>query len=175
MHINTQYVPLLVRSDFSLLQSPSKIDQIVSMVKKLGLSACALTDSNSVSGIPEFLDTCKKNEVFPIVGTQVNLCFYPPDDKSINNDYLSSIVLLAKNHEGYKTLLKIISESHRPEYYRFVPRLNMDILSRYIDGNIIAIDGYLGSYLSHCIFSKKEIDQGQVISSKEKLESILDK
>lgn len=86
-------VPLKVVSDYSILKSLIKIDELILYLKKHNISACALVDDNLFGSI-EFFNKCIKNNIKPIIGLEV----------IINNYHL---YLYAKNNMGYKTLIKI--------------------------------------------------------------------
>ena len=87
------FVPLKVVSDYSLLNSLIKIDNLMFFLKKHNITTCALVDENLYGSI-EFYTKCKKNNIKPVIGLDVVI-----DDKHI--------YLYAKNKEGYKTLLKL--------------------------------------------------------------------
>lgn len=87
------YVPLGIKSDYSILQSLVKIKDLVNFLKKHDITACALID-NRLFGVMDFYNTCLNNGIKPIIGLDVE----------INNQH---IYLYAKDYDGYKTLLKI--------------------------------------------------------------------
>ncbi len=86
------YVPLWIKTDYSLLSSMIKIDELVDKLKKMGCKAAAICDDN-MYGVMEFYDKCKKNDIKPIIGLELSL------------DY--NILLYAKNYEGYQTLCQL--------------------------------------------------------------------
>jgi DNA polymerase III alpha subunit len=61
------------------------------------------------------------------------------------------LLILAKNLKGWKTLIKIVSESNHPDHFYHKPRLDLERLAELLDGNIIAITGHLGSTLANKI------------------------
>jgi DNA polymerase-3 subunit alpha len=60
-------------------------------------------------------------------------------------------VVLAKNYSGWKTLIKIVSETNNPNNYYYKPRLDLKKLGSMLDGNILTFSGHLGSTLSDVI------------------------
>ena len=88
------YVPLGVKSDYSLLQSLIKIKDLVLFLKQHNITACGLLD-NRLYGSIEFYNSCIKNDIKPIIGLDVKI--------GDNNIYL-----YATNYNGYKNLLKLI-------------------------------------------------------------------
>ena len=87
------YVPLQVKTSYSLLSSLNNIEKLVSLAKNLGYTSLAITDSNMFGAI-EFYKCCLKYQIKPIIGLELTI-----------SD--SIIILYAKNELGYKTLIKL--------------------------------------------------------------------
>ena len=87
------YIPLYVKSNYTLLSSLLKIDDIVMYAKENNISAIALTDNN-MHGTMDFINKCKNKGIKPIIGLSIK-----------NND--KEIVLLAKDYKGYQSLIKL--------------------------------------------------------------------
>ncbi|MFC1462432.1 DNA polymerase III subunit alpha [Verrucomicrobiota bacterium] len=90
------YVPIRVRSNFSLLSGASSIDALVEKASLFGMPALALTDTNNLYGAVYFFDKARRYGVRPIIGAIVN-CGQ------------GEVVLLAQNSNGYANLCEIIS------------------------------------------------------------------
>ena len=86
-------IPIYNKSNYTLLSSLLKIDDIISYAKKNNLPSISLTDSN-MFGTMEFIHKCQKQDIKPVIGLEVNL-----------EDF--TIVIYAKNYEGYKSLIKL--------------------------------------------------------------------
>lgn len=95
------YVPLQVISSYSLLQSPIRIADLVTVAKERGYNALALTDINVMYGAVEFYDACLQANVKPIIGLTLQIPGIIMDEK----DY--PIVLIAKDQVGYANLMQI--------------------------------------------------------------------
>ncbi|MBE4908255.1 DNA polymerase III subunit alpha [Bacillus luteolus] len=102
------FVHLQVRSAYSLLNSPSKIEDLVSKAKALGYKAIALTDENVMYGAVPFFKECKKQNIKPIIGLTVSIIGDQLDSEETNTSAFP-LVLLAINSAGYQNLLKISS------------------------------------------------------------------
>ena len=89
-----EYVALQVKTSYSLLQSLNEIKKLVSYASSLGYQSLAITDSNNMFGVPEFYNECKKNNIKPIIGLELDI-----EDKKI--------LLYAMNNQGYKNLIKL--------------------------------------------------------------------
>ncbi len=88
------YVPLQVKTSYSLLESLNNIKPLVTKAKELGYYALAITDHNNMFGVMEFYNECKNQNIKPIIGMELDI-----DNKRI--------ILYAKNNNGYKNLIKL--------------------------------------------------------------------
>jgi DNA polymerase-3 subunit alpha len=142
------YVPLHCHTHFSLLDGLSKPDQIAKRCKEIGAKSCAITDHGNIAGSVKFYSEMIKNQIKPILGCEIYLCDQDPTIKDKSNKELSHFLVLAKNLKGWQNLISMISESNRPDFYYHKPRLNLETLARFCDGNMIGFCGHLGSLLS---------------------------
>ena len=92
--IPMNYTPLQIKTCYSLLQSLNNIESLVSYASSLGYNSLAITDSNNMFGVVEFYNTCKKYNIKPIIGLELD----------INTQ---KILLYAMNNNGYKNLVKL--------------------------------------------------------------------
>lgn len=145
------YIPLHCHSHYSLLDGLSKPSQIAQRCIDIEAKSCALTDHGNIAGAVKFYTEMKKHNIKPILGCELYICENDPSIQSKENKSLSHMLVLAKNYAGWLNLIKLVSESNRPDYYYHKPRLNLEKLSEFIDGNIICITGHLGSNLANKI------------------------
>jgi len=131
------------------LDGLSKPIDIANRCAQIGSTTCAITDHGSISGAVQFYQQMKAKNIKPILGCELYICDQDSSIKDVENSILSHFVVLAKNYEGWKTLIKIVSESNKPENFYHKPRLDIDKLAQLLDNNIIGICGHLGSYLAH--------------------------
>lgn len=87
------YTPLYIKTDYSLLSSLIKIDDLIKKLKKLNITSCAICDDN-LFGTMEFINKMNKNNIKPIIGLDI----------IYNNNH---ILLYAENENGYHNLVKI--------------------------------------------------------------------
>lgn len=95
------FVALHCHSVFSFHAGVCSTSELVQQAKKLGMTALALTDINRMSGLIRFYLACRKESIRPIVGVELT------DPSSADT---GSVVLLAKNAEGYADLCEIITK-----------------------------------------------------------------
>lgn len=142
------YIPLHCHSMFSLLDGLSKPEQMAQRCKEIEASACALTDHGNIAGAIKFYTAMKNAGIKPILGCELYICKNDPSIREKDNRELSHFLILAKNYKGWKDLIKIVSESNKPENYYHKPRLDLKTLSQLDSGNTIVITGHLGSTLA---------------------------
>ncbi len=132
------FVHLHVHTEYSLLDGANRIKDLVAKVKKLGMNAVAITDHGVMYGAIEFYKECKANGIKPIIGCEMYVAKRSRFDKdaNIDNEY-SHLILLAKDNEGYKNLIKLVSLSFTEGYY-YKPRIDKEILKKYSKGLICA-------------------------------------
>jgi len=141
----------------SLLEGLSKIKPLVARAKKNGMTALAITDNGNMYGAIEFYQACLANEIKPIIG--VDAFITPGDHKSKQPEIDKKkyrLVLLAKNEEGYKNLMRLVSLAFTEGFY-YKPRMDKELLKKYHEG-IICLSGGYGSELSRAF---KENDPAQ--------------
>lgn len=97
----TSFVPLRLRSNYSLLYGLMEPASIAVQLKQLGFRAGALVDQNNLYGAIEFYQAAIQNGVKPIVGAEVR------SPKSS-----SRLVLIAFNRKGYSNLCRIITDNN---------------------------------------------------------------
>lgn len=152
-----KYIPLHVHSHYSLLDGLSRPKQIAQRCVDIGVKSCAITDHGNIAGAAQVHAALKSKGIKPILGCELYICDQHASIKDKSNGKLSHFIVLAKNLKGWNTLVKIISESNKPEHFYRKPRLSLDQLSEIVDENIIGFCGHLGSYLANRILSNDEI------------------
>ena len=105
--MENQFVHLRTHSRFSVGAGTMKIKDIPELCHANNMSACALTDTNLMSGCAEFSDLMPKNKLQPIIGTEITLNQHNVDPKILRTNALSRVVLLAQNHDGYLNLCEL--------------------------------------------------------------------
>ena len=111
------YVPLWIKTDYSILSSLIKIDDLINKLTSLDISSCAICDNN-LFGAMEFYNKCKSNGIKPIIGLEINLSF--------------PVLLYAKNYKGYQALCNIDTLKNEG-------KLNNKVIYSYLDDLLVVI------------------------------------
>ena len=127
------FVHLHVHTQYSILDGQASIAGLFERAKELGMPALAITDHGNMYGVKEFLKLAKKNpEVKPIIGCEIYVTRHY-DHKLKDKDHRGyyHLILLAKNYNGYKNLMKIVSTGHIEGKYYDKPRVSHEIVEKY--------------------------------------------
>ena len=81
-------------------------------IKNNSQSAVAITDKGNLFGAVEFYKLCKKNNIKAIIGCELSISERSRFERVRKAESISSIVLLVKNNEGYKNLVKLEEEAY---------------------------------------------------------------
>lgn len=140
-----QFVHLRTHSRFSVGASTITIKQIPKLCAAAGMTACALTDTNLMSGCAEFSDVMPNNKLQPIIGLEISLNHHSADPKILRANALSRVVLLAQNHQGYLNLCDLNKIMYmRGENHHLGPFVSFEELEQYSDGLICLSGAHLG-------------------------------
>jgi DNA polymerase-3 subunit alpha len=156
----------------SLLDGLSKPEQVIERCVTVGIPTVAITDHGTISECIPFLKA-KKNVIRKFERQKKKLTdqklideidikigrvktlkqilgneYYIADSETIN----SHLVVLAKNKDGWKSLIKSSGEASRKENFYRKPRLKLEQFAEYASGNLITFSGHMGSALANILF-----------------------
>ncbi|HUD10029.1 MAG TPA: DNA polymerase III subunit alpha [Patescibacteria group bacterium] len=149
------FVHLHNHSEFSLLDGLSKVKDMAKRAKDLGMNAIAITDHGNMYGAISFYKACLEAGIKPIIGAEIYVSKRTRHDKEAGVDSDSNhLVLLAKDLQGYKNLMKIISIANLEGYY-YKPRTDMQLLREHHEG-LICLTACLGGFVSEPLMSNQQ-------------------
>ena len=142
------FIHLHVHTQYSILDGQSKIPRLVDKAIKDGMKGMAITDHGVMFGIKELTDYCAKVnkgrkkeglEPFkPIIGCEMYVAHRRKEDREKDKGDMSGyhLIVLAKNYNGYKNLIKLVSNSWVDGYY-MRPRTDRAELEKYHEDLIV--------------------------------------
>ena len=129
---------LRISSEFSISQGLLTINQIVDCAQKNNIPSVALTDKSNMFAMVKFFNKCEAAGIKPISGSSIRVIF-DGDDSS------HDLLCLAKNNDGHRNLMQVISSAHNNYNYQS-PIINFDDLKTFKD-DIVVISGGKDSHI----------------------------
>ncbi len=152
---HSRFVNLHTHSHFSLLDGLARIEGLVQRAVQFGMPALALTDHGALYGAIEFYKACKKGGIKPIIGVETYLTDTSRHDKGgKEHDRRNHLILLVKDEQGYKNLLKMVTSAHLEGFY-YRPRIDFELLEKYHEG-IIATSACINGPLGQAILEGRD-------------------
>ncbi|MGY4539703.1 DNA polymerase-3 subunit alpha [Mucilaginibacter sp. UYNi724] len=152
-----EFSHLHVHTQFSLLDGAADISKLYKKAAADGMKALAITDHGNMFGAFKFVAEAGKHNVKPIVGCE----FYVVDDRhkkqftKEKKDKRYHQLMLAKNAEGYKNLIKLCSLGYMEGLYSKWPRIDKELILKYHKG-LIATTCCLGASVPQAILRDGE-------------------
>ncbi|MFA4045761.1 DNA polymerase III subunit alpha [Prevotella sp. PCHR] len=142
------FVHLHVHTYYSILDGQASIKKLVDKAVADGMRGMAVTDHGNMMGIKEFFNYCKKKNselkeagkppFKPILGCEMYVArrtkFNKVKEQGDQGGY--HLVVLAKNYQGYKNLIKLVSRAWVDGFY-MRPRTDHEDLEKYHEGLIV--------------------------------------
>ncbi len=154
-----RFTHLHLHTEFSILDGATSIKGIADKALKDGMQAVAITDHANMFGVKSFYNILSAKGIKPIIGCEVNIAqrgMKRMESKIDGEGW--HLVLLAKNMQGYRNLMKMVSISWlEGNYYK--PRIDKDVLSTYAEGLIAlssCLDGEIPQKLMHESYENAE-------------------
>ncbi len=134
------------------------MDRLMDRAAALGMKAIALTDHGNMFGAIEFYNAAKAKGIKPLIGCEIYITEHSRLDKQGRAEDGKSyyhLGLLARNLQGYRNLLKLVSDSHLRGFY-YKPRADFETLAKYA-GGLIGFTGCLAALVpQHLLHNRFE-------------------
>ncbi len=145
------FIHLHCHSQYSLLESPIRVSDLLRKCADAGMKGIALTDNGVMYGAIDFYTQALQQGIKPIIGCEMYVC------KSINEKDrgLNRLILLCKDFKGYQNLTKLVSAAHLQGFY-YKPRIDLDLLARFSEGLIAISPGIKGAIAYHLRIAEPE-------------------
>ena len=155
--IDAPYAHLHNYTQYSVLQSTTKLDALIKKTAEYNMPAIAITDIDNMMGAFHFVSKLEKfnsdkepeKQIKPILGVELKVVDDHTDRSKKDNGFAT--IFLAKNKNGYQNLIKLTSLAHTEGYY-YVPRIGRDFVSKYKE-DIIVLSGGLGGEIAQKILN----------------------
>lgn len=144
------FIHLHNHSHYSLLEWLPKPLDYVKRAKELGMSAVAITDTSNIHWCHELYKSCLSEWIKPILWTEIFV------KSSLDEKINHKLVLLAKNLNGFKNIIKLTSKSHLRNH-KITPYIEFNELKECSD-DIICLSWPISWEIAYYILSWKSDD-----------------
>ncbi|MCX7983355.1 MAG: DNA polymerase III subunit alpha [Bacteroidetes bacterium] len=157
------FVHLHNHTDYSLLDGAATVASLIEAAVEQQMPAVALTDHGVLFGAIEFYKRAKNAGIKPILGFEAYIVPFgsrferklEKSGKEEGRNY-NHILLLAKNEQGYKNLMKLSTRGYTEGFY-YKPRIDFELLEQYHEG-IIATTACRGGIVNHQLLMNNDSD-----------------
>src|SRR5918995_2074087 len=135
---NRQFVHLHLHTDYSLLDGAIQIKPLSNRLEELRMPACAMTDHGNMFGAISFYNAMKSRGVKPIIGCETYITRGSRRERAASAPGEKAnfhLILLAKNLEGYRNLVRLTSKAYTEGFY-YKPRIDKELLAEHSKGLI---------------------------------------
>jgi DNA polymerase-3 subunit alpha len=132
---HSDFVHLHNHSEYSLLDGACRIDRMVERAHEFRMPALALTDHGNMFGAIRFYDKASQRGIKPIIGMEAYLDPRGHATRSEGRAWegLTHLVLLAKNLDGYRSLMRLSTVGYLEGFY-YRPRIDLELLREHNAG-----------------------------------------
>ena len=126
---HAEFVHLHLHTQYSLLDGAIRLDDLFNKAHHYKMPALAITDHGNMFGAVEFYQEAYKSGIKPIIGCEVYIApgsRWEKDARGIK-DTSYHLILLAKDHTGYKNLMLLVSKGYLEGFY-YRPRIDKELL-----------------------------------------------
>jgi len=156
-----KFVHLHTHSHYSLLNALPKITDLVKKAKEEGMTSLALTDNANLYGAIDFYKECKKQGIKPIIGIDAYVAIRKRFDKQSGIDNSRTrLVLLAKNKNGYKNLVQLVTKANMEGFY-YKPRIDKELIEKYCE-DLICINPSFGGDVALAV-AGKDLEKAELL------------
>ncbi|MFN2451328.1 MAG: DNA polymerase III subunit alpha [Candidatus Dormibacteria bacterium] len=148
----TPFVHLHTHTEYSLLDGAARIGELVATAKAMGQPAVAMTDHGNLYGAVDFYTAARDAGITPIIGCEVYMSRRSRHLKEAREDRDPwHLVLLARDQEGYRNLVKLVSRAQTEGFYQ-KPRIDKELLAEHAAG-LIGLSACIGGELPQAILT----------------------
>ncbi len=161
------FIPLRNHTTYSLCKGAIKIPDLIDAAKAFKMAALGIMDSQNLFAALEFSSACKKAGIQPILGCEMLVNFSAREQKNLSNldieNSLAQLPLIARDEEGYKNLMFLVSHSFLNRKSGLSPHIDFALLKEKSAG-LIALSGGVEGIIGKLLTSEQEKNLEEVIA-----------
>lgn len=161
--MSSTFVHLHCHTEYSLLDGAGRVKSAVARAAELGMPALAITDHGVMYGVIDFYKAAQNAGIKPIIGCEVYVSPRTRHDRDPRRDSKQHhLVLLARNREGYKNLMELVSYGFSEGFY-YKPRVDHELLKRYNRG-LIALSACIAGEIPMALLEGRDEDARRILA-----------
>jgi len=154
---HADFVHLHLHTEYSLLDGAIGIDKLINKAVELKMPAVAVTDHGNVFSALDFYQKALKAGIKPILGCEIYVAPGSRFDKTApagqNEEASYHLILLARNRQGYKNLVKLVTAAYLEGFY-YKPRIDKELLAGHREG-LIGLSACLGGEIPSLLIQNR--------------------
>ncbi len=154
---HADFVHLHLHTEYSLLDGAIGIDKLINKAIELKMPAVAVTDHGNVFSALDFYQKALKAGIKPIIGCEIYVAPGSRFDKTApagqNEEASYHLILLARNRQGYKNLVKLVTAAYLEGFY-YKPRIDKELLAGHSEG-LIGLSACLGGEIPSLLIQNR--------------------
>lgn len=145
------FVHLHVHTQYSLLDGAIRLEDLLKKAREYGMPAIAMTDHGNMFGAVSFYQQAHKQGIKPIIGCELYVAPRSRFDRNSHHagDAARHLLVLAKNIQGYKNLMKLTTAGFLEGFY-YKPRVDKELLRQHSEG-LIGLSACLHGEIAECL------------------------
>ena len=159
MH-HADFVHLHLHTEYSLLDGAISLDNLIKKALDLKMPAVAVTDHGNLFSALDFYLKAMKAGIKPIIGCEIYIApgsrFNKTAPAGQNEEASYHLILLARNKDGYKNLVKLVTSAYLEGFY-YKPRIDKELLEKHHEG-LIALSACLGGEIPSLLIQNRYED-----------------
>ncbi len=161
---HADFVHLHLHTEYSLLDGAISVENLVKKAVDLKMPAVAVTDHGNLFSVIDFYQKALKGGVKPIIGCEIYVAPGSRFEKAMpagrNDEEFYHLILLARNRQGYKNLVKLVTSAFLEGFY-YKPRIDKDLLRKHAEG-LIGLSACLGGEIPSLLLQNRYEDAKKV-------------
>lgn len=152
---HTPFVHLHVHTEYSILESTIRLEDLIAKAVEYNMPAVAMTDDSVFFGMVPFFSQCKPKGIKPLLGAEVHVAPKSMTDRTpsrIPNESFN-LVLLVRNDTGYRNLSKMITLAQFEGFF-VKPRIDKDLLCKHAEG-LVCLSGNMNGEIAFLLLQDK--------------------
>jgi DNA polymerase-3 subunit alpha len=129
------FIHLRLHTEFSISDSIIRIDEAIAKALEFGMPALGISDLMNLFGAIKFYSACQVAGIKPIVASDIWL------ENIIDRNQPNRLLLIVKNHEGYKRLCELLTKAHLQNQFQGRAEINPTWLEKEDNSGLICLSG----------------------------------